>query len=74
VADVGVKSRRASINAGVQARLLDEARSQRESISGVNLDEEAANLIRFQQAFQASAQVIAVAGTLFDTLIAAVRR
>lgn len=74
VADVGVKSRRASINADVQARLLAEARSQRENISGVNLDEEAANLMRYQQAFQANAQVIAVAGSLFDTLIAAVRR
>ena len=40
----------------------------------VNLDEEAANLIRYQQAYQASAQVIAVANTLFDTLLSAVRR
>ena len=74
VADVGVKSRRAQVNADVQARLLDDARAQRENVSGVNLDEEAANLIRYQQAFQASAQVIAVAGSMFDTLIAAVRR
>ncbi len=74
VAEVGVKSRRAKINADMQARLVADARAQRESIAGVNLDEEAANLIRFQQAYQASAQVIAVAGSLFDTLIAAVRR
>ena len=44
------------------------------SISGVNLDEEAANLVRFQQAYQASAQVISVANTLFDTLLSAVGR
>ncbi len=74
VADVGVKSRRASINADVQTRMLADARAQRENISGVNLDEEAANLLRFQQAYQASAQVIAVAGSLFDTLLTAVRR
>lgn len=74
VADVGVKTRRASINAEVQGRMLADARAQRESISGVNLDEEAANLLRFQQAYQASAQVIAVAGSMFDTLLAAVRR
>jgi flagellar hook-associated protein 1 FlgK len=46
----------------------------RESISGVNLDEEAANLVRYQQAYQAAAQVIATAETLFDTLLNAVRR
>lgn len=74
VSEVGVKTRRAKINADVQGRLLAEARSQRENISGVNLDEEAANLLRYQQAYQASAQMIAVAGSLFDTLLAAVRR
>jgi flagellar hook-associated protein 1 FlgK len=40
----------------------------------VNLDEEAANLLRYQQAYQAAAQVIAVTNTLFDTLLGAVRR
>ena len=74
VADVGVQTRRAQIGADVQAQLLSESRSQRESISGVNLDEEAANLIRFQQAYEASAQVIAAAGEMFDSLLAAVRR
>jgi flagellar hook-associated protein 1 len=43
-------------------------------VSGVNLDEEAANLLRFQKAYQAAAQVIAIAGTLFDSLLAATRR
>ena len=43
-------------------------------MSGVNLDEEAAKLIQFQQAYQASAQMIGVANTLFDSLLAAVRR
>jgi flagellar hook-associated protein 1 FlgK len=74
VADVGVRTLRAEINADVQARLLGDAQGQRESISGVNLDEEAANLLRYQQAYQAAAQVITVANTLFETLLAAVRR
>ena len=74
VADVAVRTQRAKLNADVQGRLLSEARSQRESISGVNLDEEAANLVRFQQAYQAAAQVVAAAGNMFDTLLAAVRR
>jgi len=38
------------------------------------LDEEAANLIKFQQAYQAAAQVITVSNTLFDSLIGAIRR
>jgi len=74
VADVGVKTRRAQINAEVQGNLLGEATAQRDAISGVNLDEEAADLIRFQQAYQASAQVIAVAGSMFDSLFDALRR
>ncbi len=41
----------------------------RDSISGVNLDEEAADLIRFQQLYGANAQVISVARELFDTLL-----
>ena len=46
----------------------------RDAISGVNLDEEAANMLRYQQAYQAAAQIIAVASEMFDTLINAVRR
>ena len=42
--------------------------------SGVNLDEEAARLIRYQQSYQAVAQVVAVASTLFDSLLGATRR
>ena len=44
------------------------------AVSGVNLDEEAANLLRFQQAYQAIAQVISVADSTFQTLLSAVRR
>ncbi|MEM8769179.1 MAG: flagellar basal body rod C-terminal domain-containing protein [Pseudomonadota bacterium] len=42
--------------------------------SGVNLDEEAANMLRFQQAYQASAQMISVADTLFRTLLSVAGR
>jgi len=51
-----------------------QSQSERDAISGVNLDEEAANLVRYQQAYQAAAQVIATVSTLFDTLLAATRR
>ena len=45
-----------------------------DSVSGVNLDEEAANLLRYQQAYAAAAQIISVANQMFDTLLNAVRR
>ena len=48
--------------------------AEQDAISGVNLDEEAANLMRFEQAYQAAAQVLSVASGLFDTLLSAVRR
>lgn len=51
---------------------LKEATLTRESVSGVNLDEEAANLLRFQQAYQASSKCIEIANTLFDSILNAV--
>lgn len=74
VANVGTATKQAELNALAQNRVLDQAESARSSISGVNLDEEAANLIRFQQAYQAAAQVISVANSLFDTLLSVTRR
>ncbi len=73
VADAGVQTHQADISQQAQKSLLDQATAQRDSLSGVNLDEEAANLIKFQQAYQAAAQVIATSNTLFDTLLGAVR-
>lgn len=73
LSDVGTETRRAQITRDSSATLLASAQEQRESISGVNLDEEAANLIRFQQAYQAAAQVISVSNTMFDTLLNALR-
>ncbi|SFH80210.1 flagellar hook-associated protein 1 FlgK [Pseudomonas guineae] len=49
--------------------ILKQATNNRDSLSAVNLDEEAANLIKFEQYYNASAQVIQVARSLFDTLI-----
>ncbi|MGH8612068.1 MAG: flagellar hook-associated protein FlgK [Gammaproteobacteria bacterium] len=74
VGQVGSATRMSEIGAEAQERLLNDAQEARDSISGVNLDEEAANLLRFQQAYQASAQVIATADTLFQTLIGAIAR
>lgn len=49
--------------------ILKQATDNRNSLSAVNLDEEAANLIQFEQYYNASAQIIQVARSLFDTLI-----
>jgi flagellar hook-associated protein 1 len=54
--------------------VLDRSIATQQAISGVNLDEEAANLLRFQQAFQAAAQIISTADTVFQTLINATSR
>lgn len=74
VADIAVQSRRAQTGATTETVLLNQAVSARDSVSGVNLDEEAANLIRYQQAYQAAAQMIAVADELFQTLLNATGR
>ncbi len=73
VADVGTGTKQAELNALAQTRVLDQAILARAAVSGVNLDQEAANLIRLQQAYQAAAQVISVANTLFDTILRVTR-
>lgn len=74
VANVGTRTHQAGNNATIQQHLLGQAESAKAEVSGVNLDEEAADLVRFQQAYQAAAQVINVANSLFDSLLGAVRR
>jgi flagellar hook-associated protein 1 FlgK len=73
VGEVGTLTKTAEINVTAQKNLLDHARQRRDSVAGVNLDEEAADLIRFQQTYQAAAQTIATARSTFDTLLNAVR-
>jgi flagellar hook-associated protein 1 FlgK len=73
VSGIGTLTRAAGLSSSAQETLLNQAKESRESLAGVNLDEEAANLIRFQQAYQASAQSISVVRSLFDSLLGAVR-
>lgn len=70
---IGSAARQADYAADAQQVLYDQAQAARDSISGVNLDEEAANMLRFQQAYQAAAQVISTADTMFQSLLSAVR-
>jgi flagellar hook-associated protein 1 FlgK len=69
VEDIGIKTSSSKISRDAAQEVLNQTTQLRDSISGVNLDEEAANLIRFEQMFSANAQVISVARDLFDRLI-----
>jgi flagellar hook-associated protein 1 FlgK len=73
-ADVGLATRTAQVNRDAEAVVHSDDLAARDSVSGVNLDEEAAAMLRYQQAYQAAAQMISVAGQMFDSLLAAFRR
>ncbi|WP_263139186.1 flagellar hook-associated protein FlgK [Pseudomonas sp. RIT-PI-AD] len=66
---VGSLTAQVRVNSASSEAVLKQSQDNRDSLAGVNLDEEAANLIQYQQYYNASAQVIKVAQSLFDTLI-----
>lgn len=72
VSEVGVVTQQVKINLQVEESILQQAIERRESVSGVNLDEEAADLIRYQQAYQAAARVIQTSQELFASLLNAI--
>ncbi|MBI1173841.1 MAG: flagellar hook-associated protein FlgK [Sideroxydans sp.] len=69
ISQVGSKTNELKITSQAQANMVSQTTQAQQSISGVNLDEEAANLIRYQQAYQAAGKAIQIAGTLFDTVL-----
>ncbi|PXW85425.1 flagellar hook-associated protein 1 FlgK [Nitrosomonas sp. Nm84] len=69
VSQIGNKTRELEVTSKAQANLLAQTEKSMQSISGVNLDEEAANLMRYQQAFQASSKVIEISNSLFDSIL-----
>lgn len=69
VSDVGNKTREIQVTATAQESVVKQAEEAQQSLSGVNLDEEAANLLRYQQAYQASGKMIEIADKLFNTLL-----
>ncbi|WP_347987082.1 flagellar hook-associated protein FlgK [Methylomonas sp. AM2-LC] len=72
VTTVGQNTSTAQINSSAQNTVLQNATNAQQSISGVNLNEEAANLIQFQNAYQASAKSISLVQTLFTSILNAV--
>lgn len=73
VARIGSQSQQAGIQLDAHSALQAQAQAAWESKSGVNLDEEAADLIRYQQAYQAAARVVQMASDVFQTLLSATK-
>lgn len=69
VGNVGNKAREIDVNGKAQQALVSYTQQTQQSLSGVNLDEEAANLLRYQQAYQAAGKMIGISTTLFQTLL-----
>ncbi len=71
---VGAAARSAEYSLDAQLVINDKAQEARDEVSGVNLDEEAADMLRLQQAYQAASQLISTADSMFQTILGAVRR
>jgi flagellar hook-associated protein 1 len=69
LANVGIRVQGAKLSADQSSALAADAKAQQDAKSGVNLDEEAARLIQFQQSYQAAAKMLQVAQQIFDTLL-----
>jgi flagellar hook-associated protein 1 FlgK len=69
VSDVGVEANSASKYADFYSTIVEQLENKRQDLSGVSLDEEAADLLKFQKSFQAGAKMITVADELFQTLL-----
>ena len=69
VSQVGNKTRELEVTSAAQTTLVNQSVEAQQSVSGVNLDEEAANLLRYQRAYQAAGKAMQIANTLFDTLL-----
>lgn len=69
ISQIGIRTQSAQYAASVSSSIAANLEKSRTGISGVNLDEEAASLLQYQQAYQASAKMIQIAQSIFDTLI-----
>lgn len=74
MSQIGVRVQSASFAAEVSRSIANNIEQDRTSVAGVNLDEEAAKLLQYQQAYQASAKMLQIAQSIFDTLLQTVGR
>lgn len=73
VSSVGADAQSAGTYVNFQSALVNQLESQRQSTSGVNLDEEAANLVQYQKSYEAAAKMITMASDLLDSIIGMIR-
>ena len=71
LANVGVRVQGGKTAASISGAVAQQAESARANKAGVNLDEEAAKLIQYQQSYQAAAKILQVAQSIFDTMLKA---
>jgi len=69
VSYVGNKTRELEVTSKAQTSMVEQSVQAQQSFSGVNLDEEAANLLRYQRAYQAAGKALQIANTMFDTIL-----
>lgn len=69
ISQVGTQTRELQVTSKAQTSMLAQVTKSQQSVSGVNLDEEAANLLKYQQAYQAAAKAMSIANNMFDTLL-----
>jgi len=69
VSDIGNKTRELEVTSKAQASMVEQTLQTQQSLSGVNMDEEAANLMRYQRAYQAAGKALQIANTMFDTVL-----
>ena len=69
VSDIGNKTRELEVTSKAQASMVAQTEQTQQSLSGVNMDEEAANLMRYQRAYQAAGKALQIANTMFDTVL-----
>ena len=69
IAQVGTRTQSALFAAEMSTTIAANLERDRTAVSGVNLDEEAARLIQYQQAYQASSKMIQIAQNIFDSLL-----
>ena len=69
MAQVGTRTQSAKFASDLSSTIASNLERDRTAVSGVNLDEEAAKLIQYQQAYQASSKMIQIAQSIFDSLL-----
>jgi flagellar hook-associated protein 1 FlgK len=70
VGNVGAKTNELAVTSEAQLNMVNESIKQQQSFSGVNLDEEAANLLRYQRAYEAAAKALQISNSMFDAVLA----